>query len=262
MDLHNTGNASGVEIVNCIKEAGFTPDVTDLTQLAGAVKLLGGLSREEIQAMIDAAVARVSPYKLCEFYAFRNPALRAGFEAAQGGLLENAAVRYPEAWAYLQTVEGQALCTTEAEWQAMTHATWHTLADGTKIGWNGIGGAPFYAPDKATGALRLPDLRGMYAEMAGFDGLGVGGVHGDRTRPALGEVGPGSVHGFLRTDSVLPDTSGVFTMGTPMANGPTLGAGPFARLGLNTSRVVPTGNSNAPRAYGTLPCVYLGIPAS
>ena len=36
--------------------------------------------------------------------------------------------------------------------------------------------------DLNTGSLRLPDLRGMYAEAAGFDSLGAGGVHGDGGR--------------------------------------------------------------------------------
>lgn len=125
-------------------------------------------------------------YELCEFYYFRHPTLRPGFQAAQGEILVNAAALYPQAWAYLQTAEGQMLCKTEAEWQAMTTATWATLADGSKVGWNGIGGAPYYVQDLAAGTLRLPDLRGMYAEAAGFDSLGVGGVHGDAIRNITG----------------------------------------------------------------------------
>ena len=31
---------------------------------------------------------------------------------------------------------------------------------------------------------------------------------------------------------------------------------------LDASRVVPTANKNQPRAWGALPCVYLGLPAS
>lgn len=76
----------------------------------------------------------------------------------------------------------------EAAWQAMTTATWHTNADGTKAGWDGIGGAPFYAPNLSTGALRLPDTRGMVGENSGCDSLGVGGVHGDGTRRPQGAL--------------------------------------------------------------------------
>lgn len=257
MDLHNMGNASGVEIVNCIKKAGIAPDVTDLSQLATAVKLLGGLSREEIQTMIDEAVRTVSPYKLCEFYSFRNPTLRPGFERAEGALIENAAALYPEAWAYLQTAEGQALCKTEEEWQAMNHAVWHTNADGTQVGWDGIGGAPFFAPNLETGALRLPDIRGMYAEAAGFDGLEVGGVHGDAMRKIGGSF---YVWGqmYSRPSTGVFDTpkdTGYrpYIYGSPMPN-----AGEFINA-FDSSRVVPTGNANKPRAFGVLPCVYLGL---
>ena len=262
MDLHNTGNAPGVEIVNCIKEAGIVPDVTDLSQLAVAVKLLGGLSREEIQSMIDEAVKGVSPYKLCEFYYFRSPALRAGFERAEGGLLENAAILYPEAWAYLQTAEGQALCKTEEEWQAMTQAVWHTNADGTKIGWDGIGGAPFYAPNLETGALRLPDLRGMYAEAAGFDDLEVGGVHGDAMRDFTSRF-------TLASNSTtgaggIVDATGAFVAGG-VSSRPYLsvhGSGESGfYLDFIPSRIVPTANKNQPRAFGMLPTVYLGKKA-
>ena len=53
------------------------------------------------------------PYEICEFYYFRHPTLKPGFQPAQGGLLANAATKYPEAWAYLQTTEGRKLCKTE-----------------------------------------------------------------------------------------------------------------------------------------------------
>lgn len=199
-------------------------------------------------------------YDLCEFYYFRHPTLKPGFQAAQGGLLANAATLYPEAWAYLKTVEGQMLCKTESEWQALTTATWATLADGTKVGWNGIGGAPFFAPNTATGALRLPDLRGMYAEAAGFDSLGVGGVHGDAGRDIVGTFGlisPRSMDQSFGSGAFLPPTqvSG-YTMGTAGSTVPT------ASVSFSASRVVPTAVKNQPRAWGSLACVYLGRPAS
>ncbi|MDR2503989.1 MAG: phage tail protein, partial [Deltaproteobacteria bacterium] len=120
-----------------------------LRDSGGRVKSAEPVAAEDVVRLFD-------KYDLCEFYYFRHPTLKPGFQSAQGGLLTNAATLYPEAWAYLQTTEGQLLCKTEAEWQAMTTAIWHTNADGTTAGWNGIGGAPFYAPDLATGALRLP----------------------------------------------------------------------------------------------------------
>ena len=199
----------------------------------------------------------VEKYDLGEFYYFRHPTLRPGFQPAQGGLLANAATLYPEAWAYLQTTEGKKLCTTEAQWQAMTTATWATPADGSKVGWNGIGGAPYYAPNTATGALRLPDLRGMYAEAAGFDSLGVGGVHGDMIRNIVGVSSAFATY-------MQSGTSGAITsiIETSFA-AQTAGAGASAlRINLDPSRVVPTGSANKPRAWGALACVYLGQSAS
>lgn len=203
--------------------------------------------------------AVVSPYELGEFYYFRHPTLKPGFQPAQGGLITGAATKYPDVWAYLQTTEGKKLCKTEAEWQALTKATWATLADGTKVGWGGIGGAPWYVQDTAKGTLRLPDLRGMYAEAAGFDALGVGGVHGDGIRSAKGGL---AIHAYmLRADNV----GGVFG---GLAQG---GAGNSSRqdgsygyidVEFDISRVMPVGNKIAPRAWGALACVYLGHPAS
>lgn len=197
-------------------------------------------------------------YELCEFYFFRHPTLKPGFQPAQGGLLENAATLYPEAWTYLQTTEGQKLCKTEAEWQAMTQAIWHTNADGTTVGWNGIGGAPFYALHTDTGALRLPDLRGMYAEAAGFDSLGVGDTHGDGIRNITGGVpnewvkDPGNAGG-----------TGPFYFGQIINTlSTTENASGFKGRFFDSSRAVPTAAKNQTRAWGALACVYLGQPAS
>lgn len=194
----------------------------------------------------------IDPYELCEFYYFRHPDLKPGFELADGTLLENAAELYPRAWEYLQTEAGQKLCISEEEWQAMTQATWATLADGTKIGWDGIGGAPFYAPDLATGSLRLPDIRGMYPECAGFDGLSVGGVHGDAIRQIAG-----SFDGYLDVRTV----SGPFAVENWAAGmvGQSVGHS-YHGINFTASRVVPTANKNQPRAWGALGCVYLGAP--
>lgn len=197
-----------------------------------------------------------------EFYYFRHPVLRPGFQPAQGGLVENAVTLYPSAWEYLQTYEGRMLCKTEAEWQAMTTATWHTNADGTKIGWNGIGGAPFYVQDLAAGTLRMPDLRGMYAEAAGFDSLGVGGARGDEIRDIPGSFCSAD-EGDTGTEKSGPNNvSGAF--GLQLGNGTYVSdASVYAdryRIALMPSRVVPTGPVNAPRRWGALACAYLGQP--
>lgn len=222
---------------------------------------------EVLTALINAAIPpapKLEKYDLCEFYYFRHPSLKPGFQPAQGGLLANAATLYPEAWAYLQTVEGQKLCKSEAEWQAMTTATWATLADGSKVGWNGIGGAPYYAPNTATGALRLPDLRGMYAEAAGFDALGVGDAHGDAGRNIWGQlhdVRPmtdsqlGTWIGALRWGEQSPGDSMWATSAVGARNN-------YIHIAFDASRVVPVANKVQPRAWGALACAYLGQPTS
>ncbi len=199
-------------------------------------------------------------YDVGEFYYFRHPTLKTGFAAAQGGLISGAyqgknITEYP-IWDYLQTAEGQLLCKTEAEWQAMTTARWHTNADGTTVGWGGIGGAPYYVQDLGAGTLRMPDLRGMYAEAAGFDSLGVGGSRGDTGRDAVGTFSGGSNAGgsgvFRNTYNLLMN---VGDGGVKPVN--TLYTYDFA-----LSRVMPTGPAFAPRRWGALACAYLGHPAS
>ena len=218
---------------------------------AGIVQPDGVTITTNANGVISVVSQSPSKYDLCEFYFFRHPTLKPGFQPAQGGLLANAATLYPEAWAYLQTAEGQLLCKTESEWQAMTTATWATLADGTKVGWNGIGGAPFYVVDTANGTLRLPDLRGMYAEAAGFDSLGVGGVQGDMTRRIWGES---TAEGYTAV-------TGAFYLTQPRAISIGQG-GTRVGVGIDTSLIVPTGAANKPRAWGALACVYLGTLTS
>ena len=160
-------------------------------------------------------------------------------------------------WAYLQTAEGQLLCKTEAQWQAMTTATWATLADGSKVGWNGIGGAPFYVQDLAAGTLRMPDIRGMYAEAAGFDSLGVGGAQGDQARRVVGLMTVDNAQFVSPTGACTAGGSG----GRQLSTG---GYNPSVMISvqLDTARVGPTGPVNAPRRWGALACCYLGQPAS
>ena len=200
-------------------------------------------------------------YELGEFYFFRHPDLRAGFAPLTGGLISNCATAYPEIWAYLATTAGAKLCCTEAQWQAMSTATWATLADGTTVGWEGIGGVPFYVRNTSTGNLRLPDLRGMYAEAAGFDSLGVGGVDGDRGRNAAGAFHATA----LGYNYPKFNPSGAFTRETVTNSAGVPGdsdKNEFFKFVLNLSRVQPTGSTFAPRRWGALACCWLGTPAS
>jgi hypothetical protein len=201
-------------------------------------------------------------YELCEFFPWRHPTLKPGFQPAMGGLIENAATLYPKVWAYLQTTEGQKLCVTEAQWQAMVTAIFATLADGSTIGWNGIGGAPWYAPNWDTGDLRLPDLRGMYVEAAGCDSLGVGQSHGDGIPDIWGSFSIG-LTGNAHSNVDL--AVGAFTRSSPQ-NVAMVQAGSavqiYTRANFIASRVVQTADRVRPRSWGSLACVYLGRPSS
>jgi hypothetical protein len=213
-----------------------------------------------IKTYVDAAITERRHY-LCEFYYMRHPTLRPGFKAAQGGLLANAATLYPEAWAYLQTTEGQLLCKTESQWQALTQAVFATLADGTAVGWDGIGGAPYYAMHMDTGALRLPDLRGMYMEAAGYDSLDVGGSHGDGIRNVTGKV---SIETLIASTDVNYAEGAFYQyyVGHNIAAFTGSSSSSSRQMGFNAARIVPVAPRNRPAAYGVLACVYLGKPAS
>ena len=139
----------------------------------------------------------------------------------------------------------------------MSQAHWHTLADGSKVGWEGTGGVPFYVLDAEAGTIRLPDLRGMYAEVAGFDGLEVAGVHGDAVREITGSAG--------RAIWAGDDSERYGSMWSQVtANAARVGTGATAwntaRVGMQASLAVPTANKNQPRAFGVNAFVYLGIP--
>ena len=264
------------ELVAILAAAGIAPNKASNVQVLSAILDLiadstpgiatsekNGIGRPDgITISIDASgkyTATTRPFILGEFYYFRHPSLRAGFAPCQGGILANAVTQHPEIWAYLQTAEGQLLLKTEAEWQAMSTATWATLADGTKVGWNGIGGVPYYVQDLATGTLRLPDLRGMYAEAAGFDSLGVGGAHGDMIR---------NITGFVLDLAQSVASSGSFGGALYMSTGGGGAAGGGSSVYavrscyFNSSRGVPVGAANKPRAWGALACCYLGTPTT
>lgn len=79
---------------------------------------------------------------------------------------------------------------------------------------------------------------------------------GDRVRPATGmfdatklEGGRGSGAVYLQGFTAL-----VWVSGSVQVNY-------TSTVGIDPSRVVPTGAVNAPRSWGALACVYLGHPA-
>lgn len=271
-DVPNPDGASFVGPVNPVDDTTghwmdlatmFSVGIATLTT-PGIVKPDGTTITIKPDGTISVSVGAV--YELGEIYYFRNPTLRPGFQPCQGGLLQQAATLYPQIWAYLQTTEGQQLCKTEAQWQAMTQATW---GDGSfKASWNGIGGAPYFVQNLNAGTLRMPDIRGMVA-MAAADGTigpSAGGVMGDRTRPVEGTTSKNGTYGLIAGSNVGGDATaailtGAFYAGAARAHGTAGGSLSYNDLAFDSGRVVPTGAVNLPRSWGALACCYLGQPA-
>ena len=188
-------------------------------------------------------------YYLC-WYVFKglHPTAKPGMVPVNGTLLANADELYPKAFAYLQTPAGQQLCITQAAYDTMRAAA----------PWNGIGGAPKFVLDAAAKTIRVPDLRGMYDEVAGYDGLGVGEARGDQMREITGRFTTRNTAG---AGSWLSD--GVFEVQALAAyiTGATGGDISPGNYMFRASRVVPTGPSFAPMRWGALACVYLGLPS-
>ena len=222
-----------------------------ISAISGLAETLENIGGEERHSLLE--------FFLC-WYPFLglSPSAKPGMVPVNGTLIANAAALYPQAWAYLQTPEGQALCTDEASWQAAHTATWATLADGSQVGWAGVGGCTKYVLDLMQGSIRMPDLRGMYAEASGFASLNVGGVKGDQMREITGRFSTRNTAGAA---SWLSD--GVFEVQALAAyiTGATGGDTSPGNYRFRASRVLPTGPSFAPRRWGALACLYLGRPA-
>ena len=186
----------------------------------------------------------------------------AGFVPCHGTLIAGAADRYPKAWARLQSADLRHLLCTEAEWQAMSTAVYYTDAAGNNYSWDGIGGVCRFVLDLDTGSLRVPDLRGLHEEAAGYNSLAVGQVARDEMRQITGvaNFGRGSA-GNVTGYSNLAGANGSF-----YASGNSdyvYGAGTGQSVGrimlnIDTSRQAPIGPRTSPARYGVLPCVYLG----
>lgn len=196
-------------------------------------------------------------YDIAQYTWFEDDMPRAGFFSCLGGVVPNFAAKYPKAAAYFNTTYGKKRLVTQAQYDALHVAIWHTNADGTKIGWNGIGGVNKFVWDKAKDTLRLPDLAGMTPEQVGYvDSLGVGGVRGDVQRLLVGRYGRLIVTGM----NLPPDGpfNGAIANAVQLGSGgANLYAGEF-----DSSRVVPTGPRNHGPRYISDARVYLGNPLS
>lgn len=176
------------------------------------------------------------------FHTFYEQSPPPGWAVRNGALLENADEGFSDLWAALQLPQNA--------WKVKSGTEWQALSD--KSPWQGIGGVPFFALDKTAKTIRLPDTRGMYVEDAGFDGLGVGDVHGDAIRNFTGTIGANTA------DGVATKASGVFALADGQTRRSGEGTDIIRPVRFDPSMVIPTANKNQPRAFGALPCVYVG----
>ena len=167
-----------------------------------------------------------------------------GWLAAEGGIVGGVADKYPEAVEALQSDDFSWLVKTEEEWWAIKNdnAVWKDVA----------GACPYYVLDLVADTLRVPDLRGLYFECAGFDALEVCEVHGDAIREITGTFSVGAQpHYVVSASGALKISAGW---------GVRAGASPVydsAVFNFNASNVIPTASVNRPRALALLPCVCL-----
>lgn len=189
-------------------------------------------------------------YDIGQYSWFEDDMPRPGLFSCLGGVVQNFSTKYPHAAAYFETPYGQKRLVTQAQYDALHVATWHTCADGTKIGWNGIGGVNKFVWDKAADTLRLPDLAGMTPEQVGYDPLGVGGVHEDRVmshRHGIGFIEGKTLAGGSNMNRVLLSDSREYL------SSDAVGIGSTVFIGAPRTQV---------RAWISDARVYLGQPLS
>lgn len=183
------------------------------------------------------AASLVYPSAFQTFYEQSPPE---GWMVRNGALLANARTIVPELYAALQDPANAWKSISEDEWQAMS----------TAEPWEGVGGVPYFVLDAAANIIRLPDTRGMYMEDAGFDGLAVGGVHGDAMQDLTGQI-------HLIPNWVGGGT-GVFAESYAYGQGTYDSSFPGVMLTFNAALQARTASVNRPRAFGVIGCVYVG----
>ncbi|MDD4701546.1 MAG: hypothetical protein PHI96_04940 [Desulfovibrio sp.] len=243
-------NATGARPITC---CGVPPEVGQLAQGQVYTMIYSGSAWQIIGGM--------APYPIGQYVWWEDELVRPGFQPANANIVANFAATYPQMAAYLSTAHGANRCFASlAEYEAAHDAAWATLADGSKVSWNNIGGVAKFFWNKAADTLLMPDLTEMTRFMAGTS-LGVSGAQGDQGRnltgrlPSMRYQHPGALYG---------NSTGVFIPEVPVnltAGGGTPYAG-LAPVRFDASRVEPTGPANAPRRWGALACAYFGQPAS
>ena len=217
----------------------------------------GGAQPTNNAAFWKHAIAQQQMDPVGGFRFFEDEMPRPGYVECNAGVVTDFSTRYPQMAAYLETPWGQArLVSSLAEYETLHTAIWHTNADGTTVGWQGIGGVAKFWWDKTADTLKMPDLQDMFQGAAG-PSLGVGGVDGDRGRNAAGAVGAID----MSTAGTGYAPTGPF-YGSKQRTGWQGGSYVFRETDFSLARVQPTGPAFAPRRWGALACCWLGIPAS
>lgn len=225
---------------------------------------VGALAQGQVYTLIYSGsawqiIGGMSPYPIGQYVWWEDTLVRPGFQPANANIVANFAATYPQMAAYLSTAHGANRCFASlAEYEAAHTATWATLADGSKVGWDSIGGVAKFWWDKAADTLLMPDLTEMTRFMAGTS-PGVGGARGDEARQITGEY-------TARSDTGVIGADASFRSGALCQSSTLKGYQPYGQNGtayglrIDSSLVVPTGPANAPRRWGALACAYLGTP--
>lgn len=270
------------EIVHVIESAGLVPSNDDLTQLKLAILhlvggLLPGLATQSQPGLVmpDGTTLTVDAHGRLSVIVqqqmdpvggirlFEDEMPRPGYVECNAGVVTDFSTRYPQMAAYLETTWGQSrLVSSLAEYEALHTAIWHTNADGTTVGWEGIGGVAKFWWDKTADTLKMPDLQDMFQAAAG-PSLGVGDADGDRGRRLYGEINPTQTRfSICNTEQ---EGTGVFKIKGPNSYKSAFSDSEATRpksLTFDSEFVTPTGPAFAPRRWGALACAYLGTPAS
>lgn len=258
------------ELIHLIRFAGLNPSGTDLEQVRKAIAMLIESAAPGLATLLQPGLVmpdgttlsvdnngrlsvivqqQMDPVGGIRFFEDEMP--RPGYVECNAGVVTDFSTRYPQMAAYLETPWGQArLVSSLAEYETLHTAIWHTNADGTTVGWEGIGGVAKFWWDKVADTLKMPDLQDMFQGAAG-PSLGVGGVHGDQVRNA-----PGTFYGWGY------GTTGAFRSGSVSSGAQGASGSGYTQVTLDLARVVPVGAANKPRGWGALACAYLGQPAS
>ncbi|WP_394027204.1 phage tail protein [Desulfovibrio falkowii] len=239
-------NGTGARAITCW---GLPPEVGQLAQGQVYTLIYSGSQWQILGGM--------SPYPICQYKWWDDELIRPGFVPANANIVTDFAARWPQAAAYLSTAHGANRCFASlAEYEAAHTATWATLADGSKVGWDAIGGVAKFWWDKPKDTLLMPDLTEMTRFMSGAS-LGVGDVQGDQGRNANGSALVVTGTGASGSGALYhPGGASEFLTGQGTNNAR------FSSLSIDLSRVMPVGPAFAPRRWGALACAYLGRPAS